>query len=63
MNTKLFQHLPQHSTRYSVKRFAEVHNAAVQLASFPFLSKLFIFINQRPQNEETTGRAEVFLEA
>ena len=45
MNTKFLQLLPQHSTSYSFERFPEVHKAAVQLASFPFLSRLFLFIN------------------
>ncbi|DBA82775.1 TPA: hypothetical protein ACH3X1_007003 [Trebouxia sp. C0004] len=46
MNTKFLQHLPQPSTMYNIERFPEVHKAAVQLASFPFLSRLFLFINQ-----------------
>ena len=45
MNTKLLEHLPQHSTRYSFECFPEIHKAAVQLASFLFLSRLSLFIN------------------
>jgi len=30
--------------------FPEVHKAAVQLASFPFLSRLFLFINHTAQH-------------
>ncbi len=58
MDTKFLQHLPQHSTRYSIKRLPEVHEAAVQLASFSFRPRLFF--NQRTQNEYVVGRAEVF---
>ncbi len=42
-DTKFLQHLPRYSTRYSIECLLEVNKATVQLASFPFLSKLLLF--------------------
>ena len=44
-NTEFLQHLPQHSMRYSIERLPGVNKATVQLASFPFLSSLFLLFN------------------
>ena len=62
-NTKFFQHLPQHSTWYSIKSFLEINNTTIQLASFPFLLCPSLFVLQRPQNDEVVSRAEVLPEA
>ena len=47
-DTKLLQHLPQHSTLYSIERFLEVNKTTKQLASFPFQSCLPLFVVQGP---------------
>ena len=43
-DTKLLQHLAQHSMWYSINRFFEVDKTAKQLASFPFQSFLPLFV-------------------
>ena len=62
-DTKLFQHLPQHSTRYSIESFLETNKTTTQLASFSLLSCPSLFVYQRPQNEYIVSHAEVLSEA